>query len=195
MTRWELRIRLNHQFSDIELAYWPGLFDSPACKVTRKEDGGYYLTACRLEKLNANKMGESANKLITMMTAFAKIELDTDFQCIEHDDEVGLISSMREQTGDKPNVYAPVNPGKAYAFAHPPTPVIQDEDGNIAPQERQERWYDDYLNRCDDRIDSTFMFKALDYFAKKTAPIQLRWTYETIENDEGGFCQVAANRL
>ena len=151
------------------------------------------MTAYRLEKLNDNEVGESANNLITMMTAFAKIELDIDFQSIEHDDEVGFISSMREQPGNKSNVYVPAKTAKAYAFANVPTVVIQDKDGNIAPQERQERWYDDYLNRCDDRIDSTVMFKALDYFAKKTAPIQLRWTYETIKNDEGGETKLRRN--
>jgi hypothetical protein len=187
MTRWELRLKLNHPFSDNELGCWLNLFDSPACKVTRKEDGGYYLTAYRLEKLNDNEVGKSANNLITMMTAFAKIELDIDFQSIEHDDEVGFISSMREQSGDKSNVYVPTKTAKAYAFANVPTVVIQDKDGNIVPQERQEHWYDDYLSRCDDRIDSTVMFTALNYFAQKTTAFALWWAYESIENDEGGF--------
>ncbi len=166
MARRELRLELNHRFSDTELGYWLGLFDSPACKVTKKEDGGYYLTACRFENLEHNEVHESAKKLKIMMIAFAKIELDIDFQSIEHDEE-GDFSIIREQgEGGTSSLYVspkPTNGG--YVIANPPKLDIQ--GGSKVLPERQECWYDYFLNRCDDWIDATVLFKALSYFAEK----------------------------
>jgi hypothetical protein len=69
--------------------------------------------------------------------------------------------------------------------------IVLDKDGNVANQEG--KWYDFYLNQCDDWIDSTVMFKALSYFAKKTEPITLRLTYETIRDDEEGKYKLIRN--
>jgi len=189
MTRWELRLGLDSRFI---LDYWPDLFDSPACKVTRKEDG-YYLIACRLENLDNNEVLESAKKLIAMMTAFAKIDLDTEFQSIGHDDEEDFISSSHEHIDGK-NVYRVFPKANTSSISVcKATAVIQDKDGNIVPKERRERWYDYYLDRCDDWIDNTVVFKTLSYFAEKTTPRTLRLTYETIRNDEGGKDQILNN--
>jgi hypothetical protein len=191
MTRREIPLILNHPFGDIELGHWLNLFDSPACKVTRKEDGGYYLTACRLEKpAEAYEVRESAEKLIIMMTAFAKIELDTDFQSIQRDDK-HFISGFREYRDDKTVNYVFLvgsssdSVGKAIV-----TSELPDKDSNVV---RQERWYDYYLDQCDDWIDNTVVFKALDYFAVKTTPLTLRSTYYTILYNEGGKDRLLKN--
>jgi hypothetical protein len=181
--RWKILLELNHRFSGVELSYWFNLFDSPVCKVTI-EDGKYYLTACRFEKLTDNlEVLESAERLKTMMIAVAKIELDRDFQSIEPDKTRGSISSIIEPISNKQNWYP--KPLAEYQFGPLPTFTILDKDGKPIIQERQERWYDFYLEQCDDWIDNTVMFKALVYFAEKTTPFTLWWAYETIENDEG----------
>lgn len=187
MTRWEVPIQLPHKFSDIELNRWLHLFDSPDCKVTQAADGSYYLTACRLEKLNsADEVNKSANKLITMMTAIAKIEMDMDFQSIEKDDDENLVRIVRENAGDSSNVTAFPGTAKGYAFAIQPTVEIRDEHGNVVTQPRQARWYDRILDQCDGSIYNKPEFKALSYFAQKTEVRTVRLTYETIRNDEGG---------
>jgi hypothetical protein len=187
MTRWEVLIHLSHKFSDIELNRWLHLFDSPDCKATQAaDDGSYYLTACRLEKLNsADEVNKSANKLITMMTAIAKIEMDMDFQSIEKDDDENLARIVRENAGDSSNVTAFLGTAKGYASAIQPTVEIRDEHGNIVTQPRQARWYDRILDQCDGSIYNKPEFTALSYFAQKTEARTVRLTYETIQDDEG----------
>jgi hypothetical protein len=166
---------------------WVELFDSPECKVSRKEGGGYYLTACRFESLNPNEVRESFKKLKTMMIAIHKIELDIDYQSLEHKDEdfIGLIDHADNTR------HGFTKPAIMYAFGGRASLVRLDKEGNPIPAKPQERWYDYYLSRCDDWIDSTVMFTALEYFAQKTTPFTLGWTYETIKNDEGGFYKLA----
>jgi len=187
MTRWDVPIDLPHNFGDIELNRWLHLFDSPDCKVTQKEDGSYCLTACRLEKLNsADEVNKSANKLITMMRAIAKIEMDMDFQSIEKDDDENLVRIVRENAGDSSNVTVFPGTAKGYGFANQPTVVKRDEHGNIVTEPRQARWYDRILDQCDGSIYNKPEFKALSYFAQKTEVRTVRLTYETVRNDEGG---------
>jgi len=175
----EVRLRLNHIFSNVELGYWLDLFNSPACKITRKEDGAYYLTACRFEKLTDDEVFDSANKLTTMMTAFAKIELDVDYQSIEPEDEGNSIISIHKPTD---TICLRTKPLIAYVSTLPTT--LKVEGAEPVYPEPQEHWYDFYLDQCDDWVDHTVMFKALSDFAKKTTSFTLYWVYETIEIDE-----------
>jgi hypothetical protein len=75
-----------------------------------------------------------------------------------------------------------------------PTFEALDKDGSPISQKRQERWYDFYLDQCDDWIKSTVVFKALSYFAEETTPRTVRLTYEAIEDDEGGKDQLLKNK-
>ena len=191
----EIPLILNHPFTHIELSYWLDYFDSPACKVTGIEGDGYYLTACRLEKLaDVNMVRESAEKLIIMMTAIAKIEHGTDFQSIVRDDE-HFISGFREHLSDKDVSHVFLKAPSSYDFGPKGTVVSYqlDKNGNPIPPERQERWYEYYVNRCDDWIDSTKMFEALSYFAEKTEARTVRLAYETIEEDEGSKTELLKN--
>lgn len=188
MTPYKVRLEVNHPFSEIELEYLPTIFDSPDCMVKIENDGNYYLTACRFEKLTDKEITESAKKLITMIAAFAKIELGEDFQGIESDD-INIISII--QKTDESAVY--VQSDVATASAKWVIPHFEVKDGKQVPRERQERWYDFYLNQCDDRIDNTVMFEALSYFAERTTPRTLRLTYEVIRNDEGGKERLSEN--
>lgn len=188
MTRWKVPIQLPHKFSDIELNRWLHLFDSPDCKVTQAADGSYYLTACRLEKLNsADEVNKSANKLITMMAAIAKIEMDMDFQSIGDDNDQNVVNSIQERVSEtSSNINTYLKSARMHTFAMVPTVEIRDEYGNIVTQPRQAQWYDCILDQCDGSIYNKPEFKALSYFAQKTEPRTVRLTYETIRNNEGG---------
>jgi hypothetical protein len=165
------------------------LFDSPKCKVT-KEDDGYWGTACRFENPNL-KLFESAEKLKIMMTAFAKIEGRISFQNRKRDDEAPFVTRIYD-TEDKSTTHIGyAKTVESVMLGGRATGVLGDKDGNfvddnVVQQERQERWYDYYLDRCDDWIDSTRMFEALNYFAKRTTPRRLRLIHDIIMNDEWG---------
>jgi hypothetical protein len=181
-------LKFKHPYSDIELDYWLKLFNSPACKVTKTENGEYYLTACRFERLEHKEFRKSQKRLITMMVAFAKMELSIDFHSIERDEE-NFISDIHEPVGG--NVYIDVTSATAIAWPTIVNVVMLDEDGTVLNQEGN--WYDFYLDQCDDWIDNTVVFKALSYFAKKTEPLALRLAYETIVGDEGGVANLLSN--
>jgi hypothetical protein len=194
MTRWEISLQLGHNFSDVELNRWLFLFDSPNCKVIQKEDGSYYLAACRFEKLrNLDEVKESANKLITMMTAIAKIEIDMDFLSIGDDNDDNLVSSIHENKDDATDVTLFAKAGKVYPFALIPKVKSFDEQGNEVVLPRQARWWDYYLDQCDDSVYNTAAFKALSHFAEKSEARTIRLTYETVRNDEGGKKKVLRN--
>jgi hypothetical protein len=181
MTRWEVSFRLNRPLGDIELEYWPDLFNSPDCNVT-KQDDAFWLTACRFEKLGEiDDVRESARKLITIMTAFAKIELGTMFQHEQRDDD-NVVTAIREHVGNTTNVNVFPGTATAHAFALPAKVVIQDEHGNVITQPRQARWYDYYLDRCDDKINDTIL-RVLAYFARTTSWYNLYKAYELILYD------------
>lgn len=185
----ELPLRLDSHFGDIELSYWPDLFDSPACKVTRAEDGSYFLTACRCENLSDyNEVLESANKLKTMMMAISKIELGIDSPRSKRNDN-GDIRSIRDRI-DESSVNIHSHEIMKTLVVETSTVKISteilDQEGNVAPQKRQERWYDYFLDQCDGWIDNTTVFAALSYFAQKTEARTVRLTYDTIRHDEGG---------
>jgi hypothetical protein len=192
--RWKIPLRLNHILSDTELNRWLHLFDSPKCKVSQAQDGRYYLTACRFEKSEkADEVKESAQKLITMLIAFAKSELNIDFKSITDVNGERLVSAVIENTGDGPNVTSYLKTPGAYASAMQPTVEKRDEHGNIVTQPRQARWWDYYLDQCDDSVYNTAAFKALSHFAEKSEARTIRLTYETVRNDEGGMKKVLRN--
>lgn len=191
---WEIPLQLSHNFSSVELNRWLRLFDSPNCKVTQAQDGSYYLTACRFEKLaNADAVKKSADKLIVMMIAIAKIELDMDFPSIGDDNNKNHVSGVRQNLGDSSNVTAYPEPAEVYSFVLDPTVEIRDEQGNIVTQPRQARWYDHYLDQCDDSLYNKVEFRASSYFAEKTEPRTLRLVYELIRDDEGDKHAVLRN--
>jgi hypothetical protein len=185
MTRWEITLKLKDTFSDTELKDWLNLFNSPACNLRRAEDGSYCLTAERFEKLtDHDEVAESARKLVKMMAAIAKINSDADFQRRKASDDKDVISSIRENLGDKANVtvFLDVVNGGTFEVCGG-TAIVRDENGNIVPQEQREHladWHDDYLNRCDVWINNPVIFKALDCFADKTTPRTLRLVYEIL---------------
>jgi hypothetical protein len=162
--------------------------DTAECKVTQKQDGRYYLTACRLEKLiDDDEVFESAKRLKTMMRAIAKIELGIDCENIDPDDAENATMSYQERLGDTLNTHIRLGkPPSAVGRAFTPTVGIIDEYHNGTCETRKEHWYDYLLNQCDDRIDNTIIFEALSHFAVKNEPRTLRNTYKTIEIDAGG---------
>lgn len=209
MAQWEI---LLDEFSQAELNRWSGLFHSPACKVARDEKGDYCLTAQRFEKLKKEEqVNKSAERLITMLKAFDKIESDilrsddgkstvSHIRKREGDNYTlytyknGSLRSLQEKIGDTTNVTVFVETVGAVAQVGQVTVEIRDEhdniepqkrEENIPPQKRQERWYN-YFLECDDWIDKTSMFEALEYFAAETEPRTLRNAYEKVRADEGG---------
>jgi hypothetical protein len=192
MTHREIAIALIRGF---RIEDWPDLFDSPECKVT-KENGGYWLTACGFENLDDRQVLESAEKLKIMMAAFAKIELGTDFQSIEHDYD-GDLGDIRERVGDKTTMSrrGTAKAAKGIWSAGIMTGILGDKndndvgdnvvDGNAVQKEREERLHDYYLNRCDNDTDSN-VFDALYYFAEDTSFYSLYKAYETIKVDTDG---------
>jgi len=182
----EVELQLNHKYSSFELSYWPDLFDTAECKVTRKQDGRYYLTACRLEKLiDDNEVLESAERLKTMMRAIAKIQLGIDIENLDPDDVATM--SYQERLGDTLSTHVRLGkPPSAVGRAYTPKVEIIDEYHNGTSETREEHWYDYLLNQCDDRIDNTIIFEALSHFAVKNEPRTLRLTYETMLKYAGG---------
>lgn len=184
MTRWEASFRLNRLFGDIELEYWPDLFNSPYCKVT-KRDGVFWLTACRFDKLDEiENVHESARKIITVMIALAKIELGTMFKPEQRDDDK-VVVGIAEHVGESTNINVlpeTVTAATAHAFALSVKVVVKDEHGNVIHQPREKRWYDPYLDQCDDKIDRT-VFRVLAYYARLATWYNLYKAYELILYD------------
>jgi len=166
--RWELYLIPTQR---IRLDCWPDLFGSPACRVTREENGSYRLAARWLEKIKVEGMtvnevreSESIKKFITMMTAFAKIELSTYFQGIEPDDEdvtVGII----DYEDDKTIHYVFGKAITSQERVGRATVRQLDKDGNPVSQER---WYDYCFSRYNGRINNE-VFEALFYFTQITS--------------------------
>jgi hypothetical protein len=196
MTRREVAIGLIHGF---RIEDWPDLFDSPECKVT-KENGGYWLTACRFENLDDRQVLESAKKLKTMMAAFAKIELGTDFRSIERDYNEDL-GDIRERVGDKTTMSrrGTAKAAEGIWSAGIMTGVLGDKDGDaedsneVVQQARQERWYDYLLNRCDEEINRDVL-DALFYYAENTSWYSLWKVFETITLDINSDSEPKAKR-
>lgn len=191
MTRWEVHLRSNHRFSNTELDYWLKLFDFPACMVTKKDDEEFYMTSCWFENLeHPNEVRELAKKLMIIMTAFAKIERDTDFRGIEHDED-DFISDIRERVDDKFNLYAYAKPAEVHANV---ISSKQDVQGGVAVRlKHPERWFNYFLNHLDDLIGDDKIYRALYYFAQDTMWYSLYKAYEIIRDAVGGDSKIIYN--
>jgi hypothetical protein len=175
-----------------------GFLDLPNCRLVqaKEKNKGCYLTASRFSNLaDDEEVCESAKKLLTMIRAFAKIELGGDFQSInvggrgkivvDNENAATIIRSLDGNVDGKADVYISGITATATFKANVPNVVIQDDDGNVVHQERltrPERWFDYYLNRCDEEIDRK-VFDALYHFAQVTSWFSLYKIYELITFD------------
>lgn len=170
-----------------ELKRLHGFLDSPNCCLQqfKETNEGCYLTSCSFSNLeDAKEVCDSAKKLVTMIKAFAKLELGGDFQSIHIGSGKIVIdtkntASIIQRVDSSQSVW--VYPTAAEAIASAGLPKVS--GGELAePPEREKRVHDDYLNRCNEEIDSN-VFDALYYFAEETSFYSLYKAYETIKID------------
>ena len=176
-----------------ELTQLRDLFNSPNCRlVPGTINKGCYLTACRFSNITDKKVGESARKLVTMIKAFAKIELGGDFQSVNigrgkivvnSENATTIIRSLNGNVDGKADINVSGITATATFKANVPEVISRDKDGNVVidkPQVPQERLHDYYLNRCDEEIDGNVL-DALYYFAQETSFYSL---YKNISNHQ-----------
>jgi len=170
--------------------------DLPDCRLVqaKEKNEGCYLTASRFSNLaDDEEVCESAKKLLTMIRAFAKIELGGDFQSINVGGRGKIVADsetaatiIRSLDGNiDGNIDVHVSGITGIFKTNAQDVVIQDEDGNVVHRERlgrPDRWFDCYLNRCDEEIDKE-VFDALYYFAQVTSWFSLYKVYELITFD------------
>jgi len=138
-----------------------------------------------------------------MIKAFAKIELGGDFpiyQCrgrgkivVDSENAATIIRSLDGNVEGNADVFTSGITATATFKANVANVVIQDEDDNVVHQEsltRPERWFDHYLNRCDEEIDRV-VFDALYHFAQVTSWFSLYEIYEHITFD---ICDESNNK-
>jgi hypothetical protein len=180
--------------------------DLPNCRLVqaKEKNKGCYLTASRFSNLaDDEEVCESAKKLLTMIKAFAKIELGGDFQSInvggrgkivvDSENAATIIRSLDGNVEGNADVFTSGITATATFKANVANVVIQDEDDNVVHQEsltRPERWFDHYLNRCDEEIDRV-VFDALYHFAQVTSWFSLYEIYEHITFD---ICDESNNK-
>jgi hypothetical protein len=179
--------------SEDELKQLHGFLDSPNCRLVqfKEKNKGCYLTACRFSNLtDPKKVCESAKKLLTMIRAFAKIELGGDFLSVNVGQGKIIIDSknnasiIRQRVDGNDNwVYLTVVPNGT-ASANPVEVTVGGSviTSDAEASEREERPHDYYLNRCDEEIDSTVLFEALFYFAQVTSWYSLYKVFKTIQS-------------
>ncbi|MGD0716794.1 MAG: hypothetical protein ABR979_01835 [Halobacteriota archaeon] len=177
--------------------------DSPNCTLGKLKDAeGCYLTSCRFSNLTAAEVHESAERLITMIKAFAKLELGGDFQSIN-------IGSGKIVV-DNENVAAIITRGDGWqsvALTLPALKGVAASAGSVEvtgnglvktsgtePSERKEHLHGYYLNRCDDEINSNVL-DALYYFAQETSFYSLYKIYEIIKRDVDGHKDPTKGKL
>jgi hypothetical protein len=181
--------------SENELKQLRDFLDSPNCRLEfDKTNKRCYLTACRFSNLtDPKKVCESAKKLLAMIRAFSKIELGGDFLSVNVGqgkiivDSKNNASIVRERVdGRDVWVYQTVVPTATTSVNRVEVTVsgsVKTSDAEFSkPSEREERWYDYYLNRCDEKIDSTVLFEALFYFAQVTSWYSLYKVFKTIQS-------------
>ena len=173
-----------------ELKKLHDLLDSPECRLLqfKPPNEGCYLTSCSFSKLTDQEaVLESAKKLVTLIRAFAKLELGRDFQSInvgtgKITGEVNTVPFIIRSVEGKPDdVFAFAKTAHATASANVAKVKIQNKSGKEKPQKRKKKLHDKYLNRCDDRIDSA-VFDALYYFAEETSYYNLYKVFEIIKS-------------
>jgi hypothetical protein len=169
-----------------ELKQLQKFLDLPNCRLEqfKEKNKGCYLTAFRFSNLtDYEEVLESARKLVTMIRAFAKIELGGDFQSIKIgsgktviDTKIGGTLIKREDGRESVWVFPTVVEATAEVL-----PVTVSGAKPSEPPKREKRLHDDYLTRCDEQIDSA-VFDALFYFAQLTSWHTLYKIYKTVES-------------
>jgi hypothetical protein len=190
--------------NESELKKLRDLLDSPECRLLlfKPPNEGCYLTSCSFSKLTDQEaVLESAKKLVTLIRAFAKLELGGDFQSINVGTgkttvDVGTTPFLIKCVGGKPDgVFAFCKTAHMSFSANVAKVIVTDKDGNVVqeePPKREKRVHDDYLNRCDEEIDSN-VFDTLYYFAEETSFYSLYKVYETIKEDTDGHPKIDQN--
>jgi hypothetical protein len=205
---WKKRLTVNQPLTDVELEHSLELFDTATCKVTREENGEYYLTACRFDKLSeADEVNESATKLTTIMKAIVKVE-----HCINHPENgEGSYSGIFERGNDEWHEYVKVKISNvpnvdvevlkpivtAQSFYEDGSPMPQHAEDNSPPQENekgQDCWYRWLISPCTDDIDSE-VFDAIYYFAEEASFYSLYKAYETIKVDVDGNKELKKSKI
>jgi len=183
--------------SENELKRLHSFLDSANCclKQLEETDDRYFLTSCRFSNLeDAKEVCDLAKKLVVMIRAFAKLELGGDFQSIHIGsgkivvDTKNVASIVQRVDGSQSVWVYPMTVGATATVL----PVRVSGAELVEPPEREKRIHDDYLNRCDEEIDSN-VFDVLYYFAEETTFYSLYKVYETIKIDTDNHQQIDHN--
>ena len=169
--------------SENELTAMRNFLDSPNCYLEQLDNKICYLTSCRFSNLEgAKEVCDRAKKLLTMIKAFAKLELVGDYQSVH----IGK-GKITVYTENVASIIQRVD-GSQSAWVYPPTvgvtvtvlPVRVSGAELVEPPKREKRLHDDYLNRCD-KVNDDNIFDALFYFAQETSWYTLYNAYETVK--------------
>ena len=183
--------------SDSELKRLRSFLDSPNCSLQqfKETNDRYYLTSCRFSNLvDAKEVCDSAKKLVIMIRAFAKLQLGGSFQSIR----IGS-GKVAVDTNNVASIIRLIDGSQSdWVYSTEVVAITSVESvevngaGLLAPPAREKRIHDDYLNLCDDVIDSN-IFDALYYFAEETTFYSLYKVYETIKRDTDNLPQIDHN--
>jgi hypothetical protein len=192
--------------SENELRQLHDFLGSPNCRLVLKEKNkGCYLTSCRFSNLtDPKKVFESAKTLLRLIRASAKLELGGDFLSVNVGqgnikvDSNNAASIIRERVdGCDRWVYMTVVPTATTSVNQVEVSVsgsVKTSDAEFSkPSEREERWYDYYLNRCDEEINRDVL-DALFYYAEYTSWYSLWKVFETITLDINSDSDAQAKR-
>lgn len=153
--------------------------------------------SCRFSNLEeVTEVCDSARKLLTMVKAFAKLELGGDFQSVHIGSgkivvDTKNVASIIQRADVSQSVW--VYPTTVTATATV-LPVRISGAKLVEPPKREKRIHDNYLNQCDEKIDSD-VFDALYYFAEETSFYSLYKVYETIRNDVDGNLKLEKSKI
>ena len=183
--------------SEHELKLLYDFLDSPNCCLEQLENKVCYLTSCRFSNIeDAKEVCDSAKKLVVMIKAFAKLELGRDFQSVRTGSGKIVIdtkntASIIQRVNGSQSAWIYLTTQEATAIT--PTAKARARGAELVePPEREKRIHDDYLNRCDEDIDSN-IFDALYYFAEETSFYSLYKAYETIKVDTDNHPRIDQN--
>jgi hypothetical protein len=184
-----------------ELKQLNEFLDSPECHLEQFKETNerYFLTACRFSNLTeVNAIIESAKKLVTIIKAFAKIELGGDFQSINIGTGKTIIdnkdvTTIIKRAADRQEVSIILSTLGVTASVISATTTITGAEPSTAPEHKKSVYYD-YLNRCDEEIHGN-IFDALYFFAEETSYYSLYKAYETIKLDVDGNLELKESRI
>jgi len=181
-----------------ELRRLYNFLDSPNCYLEKLEPNQIcYLTSCLFSNLEeADDVYNSAEKLLTMIKAFAKLELGGEYQSVHIGKgrivaETKNVASIIKRVDGSQSVGVYPIPVGVTATA---LPVRVSGAELVEPPNREKRIHDDYLNRCDEKIDGD-VFDALYYFAEESSFYSLYKAYETIKLDVDGNKKLDKSRI